>query len=143
MEIITERVYNTAFPTMDKVVKIDVFPITNEEIITLIFEEKNSEWKQGVWIGCDNGIEINGQHMSNATLWYETAPNQVFIKCFALNGLLMVYNVWDRGMGRNSQSHSSGMLIEDLPLGRRYKCNDIGFETNFNKLVFRIEHILK
>jgi hypothetical protein len=141
MKIIKEPVPNTAFQTSEKVFMIDVFSITNQEVVRLTFEEKNSTWKQGVWLGCDEGVEINGQHMTSATLWYETAPNQNFIKCFTLNGLLMVYNVWDKGIGRASQSHSSGMLIEDIPLGRRYKCNDIGFETGFDKLLFRIEHL--
>jgi hypothetical protein len=34
---------------------------------------------------------------------------------------------------------SSGMLIEEMPSGRRYRCNGIGFDTHFDKLVFRIE----
>jgi hypothetical protein len=25
--------------------------------------------------------------------------------------------------------------------GRRYRCNDIGFDTNFDKLVFRIQKL--
>jgi hypothetical protein len=31
------------------------------------------------------------------------------------------------------------MLVEELPNGRRYCCNDIGFDTDFSKLIFRLE----
>jgi len=139
--MIKEPVPNTAFTISEKVFMIDLFSITNQEVISLTFEEKNSPWKQGVWLSSDKGVEIQGQHLVSATLWYETAPNPILIKCFTSSGLLMVYNVWDKGMGRASQSRSSGMLIEEIPFGRRYKCNDIGFETGFDKLVFKVVHL--
>jgi hypothetical protein len=31
------------------------------------------------------------------------------------------------------------MLVEEIPNGKRFRCNDIGFATNFDKIVFRIE----
>jgi hypothetical protein len=31
------------------------------------------------------------------------------------------------------------MLVDELPSGRRYRCNDFGFDTAFDKLVFRVE----
>jgi len=142
MKKIMERIYNRAFPDSSlDVVKADVFPIRNKEKILLTFEIKISEWNQGVRLSCDDGLEINGQHIPSALLWYETAPRQVYIQCFTSNGLLSIYNIWDRGKGRSSLAHSSGMLVEEIDRGRRYQCNDIGFETHFDKLVFKIERI--
>jgi hypothetical protein len=142
MDNLTQRIMNRAFPASRlEVVKVDVFPIRNGEEILLTFEAKNSEWKQGVRLSCDGGLEVNGQHVPAAVLWYETAPQQIHMKCTTTTGFLVVYNIWDRGMGKNSQAHSSGMLVEELPLGRRYHCNDIGFETNFDKLLFRIQRV--
>ena len=142
MEKIKERIYNKNFPDSSlDIVLADIFPIVNNELLILTFESINSEWKQGVRLGCDGEMIINEQHIPSALLWYETTPKQVNIQCFTQNGFLVVYNIWDMGMGRNSLAYSSGMLIEELERGRRYSCNDIGFETQFDKLVFRIEKI--
>ena len=58
------------------------------------------------------------------------------------SGSLVLYNIWDSGRGHRpfeSQSHTSGMLVETLPDGsRRYSCNDIGLEPDFSRLVFRV-----
>jgi hypothetical protein len=140
MQIPFKRTHNTAFKNRDDVVLVDVFPVKDGEHITLVFESTNSPWRQGVWLTCDRGVEINNQVLKSALLWKDTAPREVDIKCLTSNGLLAAYNVWDRGDGRDSLSHSSGMLVEELPAGRRYKCNDIGFRTDFDKIIFRIEH---
>ena len=133
------RIYNSAFDEKLGVVLWDVFPIVDGEKLAVIFESKNSDWSQGVWLMSDQGLKIDGIRNKSIVLWYEMAPEQIEVICFTKNGLLSVYNVWDRGEGKNSQSHSSGMLVEELLNGRRYKCNDIGFDTNFDKLIFRVE----
>jgi hypothetical protein len=134
-----ERIYNRAFEGRDDVVLWDVFPVIDEEALNLVFESKNSEWEQGVWLMCDKGISIEGHFGKSIHLWYGHSPDIVPFICHTKNGLLSVYNIWDRGQGSDSQSHSSGMLIEEHPNGRRYRCNDIGFDTQFDKLVFQIE----
>jgi hypothetical protein len=140
MQIPSTRIYNKSFKNIKEVVLMDIFPVKNKEIIELTFESKNSDWRQGVWLACDQGLEINNQRIKSTELWFDSAPTKVSIECFTSNGLLTVYNVWEDSHGRNSQSHTSGMLVDELPLGRRYRCNDIGFQTNFDKIVFRIEH---
>ena len=84
---------------------------------------------------------MNDVFAPSVTLWIDSAPPEVICQCTTADGLLSIYNIWDsgRGYGTESQRSSSGMLVEDLPNGRRYRCNDIGFETNFDKIVFRIE----
>lgn len=141
MSIGGRRLYNKSFEENASVVLWDVFPIETGETLILTFESKNSEWLQGVWLMCDEGIEVDGVFNQSMILWYETAKKQFRIKCYTKKGLLNIYNVWDRGHGPNSQSHSSGMVIEEIPKGRRYRCNDIGLQTYFDKLVFKIEHI--
>ena len=94
-----------------------------------------------MWLRTDRGLLVNDQFGPSVELWVDTAPPEVVAHCMTGDGNLSVYNIWDsgRGRGRESQGHSSGMLVEDLPDGRRYRCNDIGFDTNFDKLVFRIQ----
>ena len=133
-----ERIYNPAFDAKLDIVLWDVFPIIDGEKITVTFESKNSDWSQGIWLMSDRGLEVDGIRNKSFVLWYEIAPEQIEVTCFTKNGLLSVYNVWDMGFGKNSLSHSSGMLVEELTNGRRYRCNDFGFETKFDKLIFRI-----
>ena len=135
----TKRVYNQAFEGRDDVILLDVIPIENGDKLSLIFESKNSNWNQGVWMKCDKGIAIEDVLSNSVIIWFDKDPDLVSFVCNTENELLSIYNIWDRGIGINSQSHSSGMLVEDLPNGRRYRCNDIGFETEFDKLIFRIE----
>jgi hypothetical protein len=135
-----ERLYNSAFTDRNDVILWDVLPVRDGEELRLIFESKNSEWEQGIWLMCDKGLTVEGQTGKSAYLWYDHSPREgVVIKCHTQDGFLSIYNIWDRGKGPESQKHSSGMLVEDLPNGRRYRCNDIGFGTEFDKLVFRIE----
>jgi hypothetical protein len=86
----------------------------------------------------DRGLLVNDQKCGSVELWTDTAPTQVEIECKTSDGLLHLYNIWDKGRGRESQSNTSGMLVEETAT-KRYRCNDIGFETKFDKLVFTIE----
>ena len=136
-----KRIYTEVFEGIDQVVLWEAFPVENGETVLITFESKNSDWKQGVWLMCDKGVEIFGAFGKSANLWYEKLPKQIKVKCFTEDGILNVYNIWDKGRGKESQAHTSGMLVEDIQNGRRYKCTDYGFQPDFDKLVFTIEHL--
>ena len=122
-------------------VKLDVLPISDGQLIRLTFESGASPWRQGVRVATEGTLLANDVTAPQLDLWRDTAPPAVEIACEASDGLLRIYNIWQSGRrpGVESQSHTSGMLVEDLPDGsRRYKCNDIGFNPDFSKLVFRI-----
>ncbi len=138
-----ERVINSAFKEKgrENVVKIEIFSINDGEVLKLTFESINSPWRQGVWMKTDEHLLVDKQQCPSIELWNDTAPKEVMIKCHTKSGRLHLYNIWDsgRGMGIESQSWSSGMIVEEIENGRRYCCNDIGFQRSFDKLVFRIE----
>lgn len=123
------------------VAMIDVFPIKDGERLHVVFEASNSPWRQGVFVRTDRFLIVDGMKCRSVELWRDTAPETVTIECHTYKGLLHLHNVWDSGTGSASQAWSSGMLVEELPAGRRYRCNDIGFDTNFDKRVFRIERV--
>jgi hypothetical protein len=135
------RIYSSAFKEKgrDDIVLWDILPIHDREKIKIVFESINSPWRQGVWLRTDNRLVINNVNCRQAVLWEDAAPKVVICECFTKDGLLSIYNIWDDGNGYKSQSHTSGMLVKELPQGRRYCCNDVGFDTNFDKLIFRIE----
>lgn len=75
-------------------------------------------------------------------IWTDTAQREVAIEVHSSTDHLHLYNIWNsKEVGRQSQSYTSGMLVEQLANGRRYRCSDIGFDTKFDDLVFRIETV--
>lgn len=136
-----ERIYNTAFikKGIKNIVKWEVLKISDGQNIRLTFISSNSDFKQGIWVATDKGIEINGIVYPQINLWQDTAPKEIIFKCHTDIGLLSFYNIWDDGDGRESQAHTSGMIVEENRNVKIYRCNDYGFETDFNKLVFSIE----
>jgi hypothetical protein len=141
VQIGKERIFNKEFAKrgVAGVIAWDIFPVINRELIFVVFEHANSSWRQGIWLKTDLGIETNNELCPSVVLWFDTAPREISCRCLTNDNCLSIYNVWDKGKGRESQAWSAGMLVEEVPNGRRYKCNDVGFETQFDKLVVRIE----
>lgn len=129
-------------PSGREVVKIEALAVEPGQTITLSFEQVQSPWRQGVWLATEGMLEVGDSKAAQFVLWADTAPPEVQIRCEQTDGLLRFYNVWDSGRKRGpfeSQSHTSGMVVEELEDGsRRYGCNDIGLEPDFRKLVFRV-----
>ena len=75
----------------------------------------------------------------HATWDYGPAPSTVHIRVVEGDGKLRHYSLWDSGRGisdHESQSATSGMVVDTTADGaRRYRCNDIGYDPAFDKLV--------
>lgn len=125
-----------------EVVKIEALKIEPGQTVTLRFEDVDSPWRQGVWVATEGLLRIDDSIDSQFVLWADTAPPEVSIMCAETDGLLRLYNVWDSGRRAGpfeSQSHTSGMVVEMLEDGsRRYSCNDIATNPDFNTLIFRV-----
>jgi len=123
------------------VVKIEALPIAAGQSAHLVLERSNSPWRQGVRFVTEGVLRVAGIEAPQLDIWTDTAPPAVDIECVGTDGLLRFYNIWQSGRrpGVESRSATSGMLIEVFGDGwRRYLCNDIGVEPDFEKLVFRI-----
>lgn len=123
------------------VVKIEALPIAVGQSARLVLEGSESPWRQGVRFVTDGVLRVAGVEAPQLDIWTDTAPPTVDVECVETDGLLRFYNIWQSGRrpGVESRSATSGMLVEDLGDGwRRYSCNDIGVEPNFEKLVFRV-----
>ena len=124
----------------------DKLPIEESTIYLLTFEKTNSEWKQGIALDTEGIIEIENKMFKNKKiiLWETTAPKQVkFIThptkkpCF-----LFIYNIWDVGDGISQSGYNgAAMIVEEIPNGRRYYCNDGHPDENFDDIVFTRELI--
>jgi hypothetical protein len=85
---------------------------------------------------------LDGVRHPQLLIWEESAPRQVRFVVNSTNGLLHLYNVWHDPRCREnmgSQSYTSAMIQEKTSEGFRYRCNDVGFDESFNRLVFRLE----
>lgn len=141
MQLGKEKIFNKSFEGRNDVIKWDVIEIKNEQLLEIRFISKNSKIRQGIRLAIDAGdgyIEINGISNKGVELWEDTAPKEFICKCCSSEGLLSVYNIWDKGKGRQSQLLTSGMLVEEDGDTYTYQCNDYGYETNFDKLIFSI-----
>ena len=144
-EIGKKRIYNTNFENIENVVQWEVLNIKNEQEFHLKFVSTNSKYRQGIRLAIDAGdgyIEINNIRSKELYLWEDTAQKCVLVKCISEEGVLSIYNVFDLGKergGRRSQMDSCGMLVERKENTIVYKCNDVGFKSDFDKLIFEIE----
>jgi hypothetical protein len=132
---------NVVDPLGREVLKIEALALSAGQTVSLVFEHVRSEWRQGVWLATAGILRAGEIAADQLVLWTDTAPPEVTITCEATDGLLRFYNVWDSGRGRHreSQSATSGMAVETLDAGeRRYACNDIGNDPDFQTLVFRL-----
>lgn len=143
--VVRERIYNPAFQERgnDQVVLWDIFPLETHRKFRVVFESISSTRRQGVRLSTDGGITVNGVHALGQQLWYDSSPTSVVCDCISADGLLSIYNLWEDDNGRSfSQGWTSGMLVEELHNGRRYSCTDFGLDTNFDKLIFRVEIVV-
>src|SRR5258708_945761 len=92
-----QRIYSKAFAQrgIDGIVKWDVLPVRDAEQLWLVFESTNATMRQGVWLKCERGIEIEGARHASVTLWSDTAPGRVAFICRSSDGKLSIYNIWE------------------------------------------------
>lgn len=142
-----EKIFNDEFSKLGfkDVIRWDVVDIKENQELNLEFISINSKYKQGIRLAIDVGegfIEVNGVKSKGIQLWEDTCPKKVKIRCMSSEGKLSIYNIFDIGPERGgvkSQVDSSGMIVEQEGNKMIYKCNDVGFQTNFDKLIFEIE----
>ena len=96
----------------------------------LAFEDVQSAWRQGVWLGTEGILRVNGSEAPQVVVWSDTSPATIDLDVVVTDGWLRLYNIWDSGRDlseHESQAATSGMLVDERAAnGRRYRCNDIG-----------------
>lgn len=144
-----KRTYNRNFGYIDKeIIKWEVLSVKNKQNLNVRFISVNSENRQGIRLAIDagNGILItNGVTRRAFELWEDNCPKEFEIECLSDEGYLSVYNIFERNeqgvMRKHSQMDYSGMILEQKGGIYRYRCNDTGYNTKFDKLVFEIEFL--
>jgi hypothetical protein len=154
-----------ALPRISEAVLEHGITAHNSERFNLIFESVNSDMSQGVHLITDKAVIVDGKtYKRGVTIFfdieqqaeYEARPKSshkesVFDKerkehivdCQTKEGLLWIWNVWMQYFQgvRIVLSHEKycGMLVEELPNGYRYRCNEGRDDDDYDDLIFRIE----
>ena len=120
---------------------VDRLAVADGQQLKVTFESVNAEWRQGVCLTTDGGFVVNNQTVKKSVvLWHDTAPREVLLRVQTKKGYCQVKNVWDTGDGVvHSWHNGAAMIVEEIPSGRRYKCNDGRADDDFDEIVFRIE----
>jgi hypothetical protein len=123
----------------------DAFSMNAMTKLCLTFETCNGGWKQGVALKSDGDFAFNGVTYSGKTglvFWHDTSPDSVDFDVVPTVSTVRVYNVWDVGDGVVHARHNgAAMIVEELPTGRRYRCNDGEADEDFDDVIFRIERV--
>lgn len=116
---------------------------------TVTIESTRSPYPQGV--GISESLEVFGERVKRAVIWEyfslqpelrETErsrlPFSFEVVCRNRKGSLSFYNMTEF-QGRQEWWHGgSCMIAEDIPGGRRYRCNDFELDDDFEDLVFTV-----
>jgi hypothetical protein len=121
----------------------DEFPTERCARFRFVFESCNSEWRQGAYLRINGTFTVNKQKIKNAVaFWQGTAPETVEFEAGPGVDLIEVRNIWDTGDGVMQSWHNgAAMIVEIVPVGRRYRCNDGFADDDLDDIVFRLERV--
>ncbi len=143
-EVGKKRLYNNNFDKDKNIILWDVQKISDGQKIKIKFLINKTNCRQGIRIAVDDGegeLEINGVKSRTMELWDDNTPDEIICLCRSEKEKISIYNIWDERGYPESQLDSSGMILEEKGNTLIYKCNDFGFESNFDKLVFSVEKL--
>ncbi|HNA61581.1 MAG TPA: hypothetical protein PKW79_00690 [Rhabdochlamydiaceae bacterium] len=133
------------------VILLDKFPVKNEDVLLTSIEKTNSDDRQGLSIDITGYCELEGEKVKTGKgvrllFWEDTAPKQIHVKVFTKTDFVWVENIWENISHTGAKSvdygrYGSAMIVEEIPNGRRYRCNDWHPDENFDDIVFTIQKI--
>ena len=115
------------------------------EVFLIFFEDANSDWEQFAALASDRTISVDGTvHRRAVMLPFDETHAEHRISCRTNEGFLWVWNAYQyRGPQGQLRlwccENFAGMLVEQLPNGYRYRCNEGRDDDDYDDLIFRIE----
>ncbi len=114
-------------------------PLAGPEICRVQLRS-NAARPEGVCVKIVKGtLMINGQQLSEAVLWTDTAPDVVPIVCQPKKGRGAVLKVWNTWKDEQGTQHAwignAGMLVEGTEDGVVLRCSDGIGEAHFDDLI--------
>jgi hypothetical protein len=132
----------------------DRFPVSDGDKLKISIEKTNSEYIQGISIDITGNCEVQGKRWKKGKgvkmIFWEDAelidPKNIEMTVFTKQGYILVQNIWECSdhLGvkfMNSGVNGAAMIIEEIPNGRRYYCNDGHPDENFDDIIFSIQKV--
>jgi len=140
----------------------DFLPTRGATTFRLVIESCNGTWRQGVAMDlahqtCDGTWHRGADEHSNGSFvvngrahdgkngiffWQDDIVDAIEFEVVGNPSAIDLFNVWDTGNGvMDSRHNGAAMIVEELPNGRRYRCNDGYADEDFDDIIFRIEAI--
>lgn len=116
------------------------FSVRDGQALCVQVEHVTNDIRQGLILKSDAGFTVGKERIPKAiVLWHDTAPPLVELIVHSKKGTCKVYNVWDTGKGFVDGCHfGAGMIVEQVPDGYRYRCNDYRPNDDFSDIIFKI-----
>jgi hypothetical protein len=113
--------------------------------VCLVFKDRRGKWQAGASKRNEGQFVIDGKVGSGRdgiVFWQSKDWDTVEFEIVGDGSVLEVRNAWDCGNGVVESWHNgAAMIVEELPNGRRYRCNDGFADEDFDDIVFRLERI--
>lgn len=123
---------------------LDRFPVLGARRLELTRVSTAGRWRQGASIRAETAarLRVNGVVAEHMTFWEDTAPSKVLIEVEGHPDTLCVYNKWELYPGMvHEWLNGAAMIVEELPNGRLYRCNDGEADEDFDDIVFKLERL--
>ena len=132
-----------------EIVMADRVPAKLNEVLTVTIESTRSRWPQG--IGISTGLMVFGERVARAVIWeyfslppteraHRTSalPFTFEVTCRNRAGALMFYNMAERDHRADWWHAGCAMRVSSAPGVRRYHCNDVDLDDDFDDIVFSV-----
>jgi hypothetical protein len=113
--------------------------------MVLVFKDRKSKWRKGAAKGNDGQFVVEGKvagGQNGVLFWQSQNYDTVEFEVIGSVSMIEVHNAWDCGNGVVESLHNgAAMIVEEIPNGRRYRCNDGFADDDFDDIVFRLERV--
>ena len=123
----------------------DKFPVTNGDTLIINIESTKSDHLQGLYIDVTGWVKSRGRIFKKRNgvkllYWEDTAPKNIHLQVFTKKEFVWVANIWKSENKPIDYGHlGAAMIVEEIPNGRRYRCNDWRPDEDFDDIIFTIE----
>ena len=144
----------------DKIIhRFGRFKVSPEETLIITIESAKTKVDldkdrviQGLCVDVTGTCELNrkliskgiGKKQGVRMLFFDdTAPRPVILKLHSKKSYVFIENIWEHRSPKgtyqiNSMVRGAAMIIEDIPNGKRYRCNDLDINDDFDDIIFTV-----
>ena len=126
----------------------DKFPLEGSNVLIIGIESTKSKYKQGVSVDItgycqSNGVLYKKNGRIDLSIWEDAQKQQVELVISTKKDFVWIQNIWEFIDYTGKKIVSSGvngaaMIVEEIPNGRRYRCNDGEPDDDFDDIIFTV-----